>query len=219
MHTNKFWLEKWQSGQIGFHLNDVNPLLIQFWPNLAPLSRVLVPLCGKSRDLIWLAEQGYQVVGVELSDIAIRDFFAENQLSYELTWFDGVAYYQAKELNILLIEQDFFEFKESEFDACYDRAALVAFPEPMRLSYSQHLKSRLKPLSQVLLVTLDYAYQEQEKLAASPPYNVSDEEVALYWPEQLAPIFEQDLYAQNPRYEAKGYRFFNEKVWLITSRL
>ncbi len=34
--------------------------------------RVLVPLCGKTPDLLWLAEQGNEIVGVELSEIAVH---------------------------------------------------------------------------------------------------------------------------------------------------
>ena len=215
MQNNKFWIEKWQTGQIGFHLEEVNPLLIEFWPKLAQGKTVLVPLCGKSKDLIWLAQQNLKVVGVELSEVAIKDFFKENRLTYHRVLENGVMYYQAKELSILLVQQDFFEFKQSDFDACYDRAALVAFPANMRVAYSQHLKRRLKPDAITLLVTLDYAYQDQNKLAQSPPFNVCDEEVANYWPSQLSPVFEQSLYELNSRYAAKGYQFFDEKVWLI----
>ncbi|KZM44327.1 hypothetical protein OA92_06555 [Marinomonas sp. SBI22] len=214
MLKNTFWLEKWQSGQIGFHLDEVNPLLVEYWPELNHDSKILVPLCGKTKDLIWLAEQGYKVVGVELSDIAIRDFFKENQLTYEQNWYDGVAYYQAKELDILLIEQDFFEFREADFDACYDRASLVAITQTARPSYIRHLKQRLKPSAKLMLVTLDYAYQDGRE-ANSPPYNVMDDEVFEYWSRVKKPLFSQDLFSQNPRYKAKGYSYFAEKVWLI----
>ena len=216
MQGNKFWLEKWQSGQIGFHLDEVNELLLNHWPRLSTGAKVLVPLCGKSRDLVWLAEQGYKVVGIELSDIAIRDFFDENNLTFELAWFDGVAYYQAKELDILLIEQDFFSFNETDFDACYDRASLVAFPKQMRIAYCDHLKQRLKPNAYLFLVTLDYEFQEKSKLASSPPFNVADEEVIENWPDKAKLIYCQNLFSQNPRYAAKGYEFFEEKVWLIS---
>jgi thiopurine S-methyltransferase len=216
LHSNKFWLEKWQSGKVGFHLDEVNSLLRDYWPSLAAGAKVLVPLCGKTKDLIWLAEQGLKVVGIEVSDIAIRDFFSENQLSYELAWYDGVAYYQAKELDILLIEQDFFEFRETDFDACYDRASLVALPQNLRAPYTKHLKQRLADNAHLLLVTIDYSYQDKSKLACSPPFNVSDAEVSIYWPIKDGPVYKQNLFTQNPRYQAKGYRFFDETVWLIT---
>ncbi|HHL42509.1 MAG TPA: thiopurine S-methyltransferase, partial [Hellea balneolensis] len=48
MHDPKFWLEKWDSGQIGFHQDTVHPWLDQYWPmlNLDPEAPVFVPLCG-----------------------------------------------------------------------------------------------------------------------------------------------------------------------------
>ena len=68
-----FWQARWAQGQIGFHLQEVNPYLQQHWPSLsiAPGSQVLVPLCGKSLDMAWLAGQGLRVLGVELADRAV----------------------------------------------------------------------------------------------------------------------------------------------------
>ena len=74
MHP-EFWLERWQQNQIGFHQARVNPYLQQFWPQLgiAQTGRVFVPLCGKSSDMLWLRAQGHEVVGVEFSELAVRD--------------------------------------------------------------------------------------------------------------------------------------------------
>ncbi|MEI6859728.1 MAG: thiopurine S-methyltransferase, partial [Shewanella sp.] len=30
-----FWHDKWDKKQLGFHLNEVNALLIKYWPELA----------------------------------------------------------------------------------------------------------------------------------------------------------------------------------------
>jgi thiopurine S-methyltransferase len=74
----EFWHKRWASNQIGFHLPQVNPYLQRFWPalGLEEGSRVLVPLCGKSLDLLWLAHQGHEVLGVELSEKPWRTFSA-----------------------------------------------------------------------------------------------------------------------------------------------
>jgi thiopurine S-methyltransferase len=74
----QFWIEKWQAGQIGFHQSEVHSFLVEFFPKMALGGKVLVPLCGKSLDMVWLAQQGCQVVGVELSSLACEAFFAEN---------------------------------------------------------------------------------------------------------------------------------------------
>ena len=74
-----FWHDRWASNKIGFHRSAVNPLLEAHWASLGivPASKVLVPLCGKSYDMVWLEEQGCAVVGAELSPVAVRDFFVE----------------------------------------------------------------------------------------------------------------------------------------------
>ena len=74
-----FWLERWQSNQIGFHQSAVNPLLEKHWPSLnVPVDhRVFVPLCGKSLDMRWLESYGHHVYGVDFSRRALDAYFAE----------------------------------------------------------------------------------------------------------------------------------------------
>ncbi|CAG0963598.1 partial Thiopurine S-methyltransferase, partial [Gammaproteobacteria bacterium] len=78
-----FWLQRWHEGRIGFHRTEVMPLLEKHWGALALAagSRVFVPLAGKSLDLLWLAAQGHRVLGVELSPLAIEQFFSEHGLT------------------------------------------------------------------------------------------------------------------------------------------
>ena len=80
--TPDFWIERWQKGETGFHQEAGNDLLPKHWPSLAlaPRSTVFVPLCGKSFDMVWLAAQGHRVVGVELSPLAVDDFFREQEI-------------------------------------------------------------------------------------------------------------------------------------------
>lgn len=81
MHED-FWQERWARNEIGFHLDDVHPGLRRHWPRLAVPAgaAVLVPLCGKSLDLAWLAGQGYRVLGVELSQKAVEAFSQNSSL-------------------------------------------------------------------------------------------------------------------------------------------
>ena len=76
MHPD-YWLERWEKGRIGFHRLDVNPRLVEHHKALDGVIRVLVPLCGKSVDLEWLVVQGFEVVGIELSELAAQAFFSE----------------------------------------------------------------------------------------------------------------------------------------------
>ena len=73
----EFWLERWRSDEIGFHQSEFNARLMHYWPALAlpKDTRVFVPLCGKSRDMLWLANAGHRVIGVELAATAVQTFF------------------------------------------------------------------------------------------------------------------------------------------------
>ncbi len=81
-----FWIERWNNQEIGFHQGDFDPALGRYWSRLgAPAgARVFVPLCGKSLDMVWLAQNGHPAVGAELSERAVDDFFAERGLSPEI---------------------------------------------------------------------------------------------------------------------------------------
>ncbi|MGI9311381.1 MAG: thiopurine S-methyltransferase [bacterium] len=85
MH-HEFWHHRWREGRLGFHQRKINSRLRNHFHALAlPAgATVFVPLCGKSLDMLWLAEQGYRVLGNEISDIACRDFYVENNLRYEV---------------------------------------------------------------------------------------------------------------------------------------
>lgn len=80
--TPEFWHKRWQEKRIGFNQSAVNPLLTEYIDHLdlAVGSRIFVPLCGKSIDMVWLAAQGYDVVGVELVETAVQEFFAEQNI-------------------------------------------------------------------------------------------------------------------------------------------
>ncbi len=211
MITNDFWLDRWQTGRIGFHQEGVNPRLIEFWPQLPKNSRVLVPLCGKSHDLIWLAEQGYQVTGVELSPLAVVQFLGDNDLSYETEQQGELKIHTIMGLSLRIIEGDYFHFQEQNFDACYDRAAMIAMPESKRDLYVDHTKARLKADPFVLLVALQH-----DGTPDTPPFAVDDDFIVNRWGNNIKKIVSENLVETNLQYKERGYDFFEESVWHIT---
>src|SRR3546814_18706604 len=82
-----FWLERWREGHTHFHQSRITPLLQKYWPRLArdAGSQVLVPLCGKTLAMIWLAEQGPRGLGVELSSLAAEQFLSDTKLHPAIT--------------------------------------------------------------------------------------------------------------------------------------
>ena len=213
----EFWHERWQQNQIGFHSDEVNAYLAQFWPvlGLAAGSRVFVPLCGKSRDMLWLRDQGYEVIGVELSPLAVQAFFAENGLSavtrrhgkFTLSEAGGIRIYGG----------DFFELTAellTDTVAVYDRAALVALPAEMRTAYVAHMQNLLAPGSKTLLVAFDYPQPEMQ----GPPFSVAGDEVqALYqtWC-KVELLHTQDILASEPRFRARGVSRMQELVYVLS---
>lgn len=213
MKDPEFWHKKWASNQIGFHLEDVNPLLIEYWPHLSPQRNesVLVPLCGKSEDLIWLASQHEQVQGVELSEIAVRSFFAEHFYTPTVTRLSGAhELYQFDEL--MIYTGDVFSAPLQAVELIYDRAALVALPPEMRKEYVIRLLSLLKDGGRVLLVTLDYVQSEM----TGPPFCVAQDEVeVLFAGCKVTCLFRDDADQHHPKISQRGLNRFAEVVWLI----
>lgn len=205
-----FWNEKWVAGQIGFHLEQVRGGLKKHFPTLPKGSRVLVPLCGKSQDLLWLVEQGYAVTGVEFVEQAIIEFFQENQLSYsKQTNADGVIY-TATDQTLRLVAGDFFEFKQGDFDALYDRAALVALPETLRPRYVQHCKSLLAENARVLVVALHYPQEAMQ----GPPFSISAEMVEALWGSELKLAESVNLLGVDRLFKDVELEYFNELSYL-----
>lgn len=213
-----FWQARWDEGRIGFHQDEINPYLQRYWPALkVPReARVFVPLCGKSRDLLWLRECGHEVIGVEIVPKAVEDFFAENALEatqrsrgpFTLWEGEGIRIYQG----------DFFDIGAGDLNdvgAVYDRASLIALPPALRQRYAAHLHAVLPAGVDVMLVTMDYPQVEME----GPPFAVSAGEVdALYRDHfRIEQLCSEDILAANPRFQEQGLSRLLERVYLLRS--
>ncbi|UJF17678.1 thiopurine S-methyltransferase [Vibrio sp. SS-MA-C1-2] len=208
----EFWHSRWAENRIGFHQNEENNFLVKYWSKLNAKREesVLVPLCGKSLDLTWLAERQQRVVGVELSKIAVDAFFAENLLTPTVTRLsDSSTEYQFDELTVYC--GDFFAIKVETVDYIYDRAALVAMPKERRGEYAAHLLSQLKANGKILLVSLEYP---QEKLAG-PPFSVDKAEISRLFPNAKVTELEREVAGDDHRRIQQGLEYFHEVVWLI----
>ncbi|MGR9046424.1 MAG: thiopurine S-methyltransferase [Gammaproteobacteria bacterium] len=177
---NKLWLQLWRERRIDFHQKAVNQLLTRFWPGLDQVrgSRVFVPLCGKSLDMIWLAEQGHEVVGVELSPLAVKAFFRENRLKPSRRRIGKFTQWKHGRISILC--GDYFSLTQRDLgtiDTVYDRAALTALPEDIRRHYVTHLQRITPQSSEVFLLTTEDA---EEKETLKQALGVGEEIKALY---------------------------------------
>lgn len=212
----EFWHDRWANNQIGFHQAASSPYLTRYWPDLQlpPGARVLVPLCGKSLDMTWLVEQGYSVVGVELSARAVQDYFSERQIEPEVVRRGVFEVYSGAGCELWC--GDIFDLGSEllgPLHALYDRAAMIALPAPMRRRYVE-LLDQLLPTSCVgLLVTLDY---EQAQLPG-PPFAVSPEEVAQLsqWRWQTTLVEEVDELQNSVKARKAGATRLQEHVYRL----
>jgi thiopurine S-methyltransferase len=174
--NKNFWLECWHQGQIGFDQSYPNAYMMKYFPKLEllPQSTVFVPLCGKSIDMLWLIEQGYRVIGIELSRLAGEAFFKEHQLPFTEEYEYGMTVLKGEHIRIYI--GDFFELPADviqNIDAIYDRAALIALPKELRKSYISYLKSILPRQIPALVIVLTYPQQQM----SGPPFSVSESEI------------------------------------------
>lgn len=174
-----FWRARWVNNQIGFHEGKPNAFLTEHFDRLTlePGARVFVPLCGKTRDIFWLLSRGFKVAGAELSPLAVEQLFAELGIEPVITPLGALTRYSGPAIDIY--QGDIFALDQETLgpvDAVYDRAALVALPEPMRRRYAPHLAEITGSAPQLLL-----CFTYDQSLVDGPPFSVSPEEThALY---------------------------------------
>ncbi|MBS7456022.1 thiopurine S-methyltransferase [Coralloluteibacterium stylophorae] len=172
----QYWLDRWNEGRTGWQQDRPTPLMTAHWAALgvAPGGRVFVPLAGKSQDMRWLADSGHRVLGVELSQAAVEQFFAEAGLEPRVTPTRHGRHFEAGAIEIIC--GDAFALDAEALRDCaavFDRAALIALPPPMRQRYARELYARLPRGCRGLLITLDYPQQQKD----GPPFAVHDAEV------------------------------------------
>lgn len=212
----EFWLQCWHDNHIGFHQDRPLPLLQQHWPTLSlPAgSRVLVPLAGKSLDMLWLADQGHRVLGVELSPLAVQQFLTENALQAEVHSSALGTHYVVGAIE--LICGDVLTLDDTMLagcDAIYDRAAVVALPPTLRQRYARQVYGLLPARCRGLMVTLEYPQHEMD----GPPFSVDAEQVHKLldddWSVDL--LDRRDILAAEPRFAQRGVTAFHTAVYRL----
>ena len=200
------WIERWREGRIGWHEAAGNASLKKHWRSSG--RRVLVPMCGKSHDLKWLADQGNEVLGIELSQLAVEAFFAEHSLDYTVD--DGaVKVFQSSDHSIKIFCGDFFDVHDLYCDAHYDRGALIAMPADMRAAYARHVCALLENNAERLIITVEY----NQSITNGPPFSVDADELLGYWPGLLCVDSYDDIENGPPKFVNDGLTEMIEKVW------
>jgi len=179
MNENSLWLQRWENREIGFDQASANPFMKEYFGalNLQEKSRVFVPLCGKTVDISWLLEQGYDVVAIELSEQAVIELFEALGISPEILEAGELKQYHSQHLDVFV--GDIFDLTVDlvgEIDAIYDRAALVALTTEVRKTYAEHLRTLSNNAPQLLL-----CFEYDQSLMNRTPYSVEADEVKEHY--------------------------------------
>ena len=170
------WLEFWANNETNWH-SDVVTQELEKYLGLLKLESgdtVFVPLCGKSLDMIYMLNRGFSVIGVEVSEIGIKQFFHENGLDFTISQVGEFDLYSAK--NIEIYCGDFFSLTSKHLcgvKAVFDRKSLIALDRNLRQKYVKHLNDIISLGVRILLITLHYPKHQM----SGPPFSVDKSEV------------------------------------------
>lgn len=214
-----FWQERWQKNEIGFHLPCVHPLLEKYLSvlQLEEGATLFLPLCGRTLDIGYLRSLEYRVVGIELSELAVRGLFEQLGVTPDVRPWRGGQCWLAD--GVTIFHGDFFQLQAGDLgavDAIYDRAALVALPPDMRARYAAHLLE-ISYAAPQLLISFEY---DQSRMPG-PPFSVPAGEVAGLYGDfyQLHECSRQDVISKAPRFAEQGLESFVEVAWHLQSEV
>ncbi len=216
---HSFWLDRWQKSDIGFHQPAAHDFLARHWPSLgvAKGSEVLVPLCGKSNDMVWLADRGHAVIGTELAQSAIDQFFAERMRTPAAISDAGFAVSRAGPYALWCGDHLALDPAVTRrIGGVFDRAALVAMPHTMQQPYAGKLAALTPSGVPVLLVSLDYDPSEMD----GPPFPISPDRVQELFAKdfRITLLEKRDVLNASQNLKKRGLTALHEMAWKLVRR-
>ncbi|KAK6323620.1 hypothetical protein J4Q44_G00059590 [Coregonus suidteri] len=218
------WEQGWKEGEIGFHQYCVHKMLESYIDKVLcgrKRIRFFFPLCGKAVDMKWLADMGHSVVGVDIAEMGIRQFFEDQKLIYSeevVPAIPGAKVYKSSDGNISLYQCDLYKFSsaiEGQFGGIWDRGSLVAINPRDREKYAALIMSLMDKDCQYLLDTFLY----NPELFKGPPFNVPDVEVNRLFGRSCDIEFIQSSDAlPDVKDKEWGLDVFIERVHLLTPK-
>ncbi|WP_445478767.1 class I SAM-dependent methyltransferase [Lysinibacillus irui] len=129
-----FWNDFYDTFQnIPFFVNKPDENLVHYFEkNMINPGKVLEIGCGAGRNAIYLAKNGCSVVGVDISDKALK--WAQRRMNEE-------------NVNIEFVCANIFEldYEQNSFDFIYDSGCFHHIPPHRRVSYIEMIDKLLKP--------------------------------------------------------------------------
>ncbi|XP_069469690.1 thiopurine S-methyltransferase isoform X2 [Ambystoma mexicanum] len=214
------WKKKWEQKKIGFHKEQVHSLLrahLDALLNNRKGLRIFFPLCGKAVDMKWLADMGHTITGVDVSEIGLKDFFAEQKLSYveeavpEIT---GAKVFKSASGNISLYCCSIYDFTRipAKYDGIWDRGSLVAINPCDRERYAKAMLSLMEQNCCYLLVSVSY----NPDLIEGPPFYVPNSVVEKLYGESCNIKLLETVDSLDERHRVWGLDYFDETIHLLS---
>jgi len=237
------WAGKWEADQTRWQRDTYHHTLLKFYEKyLKGRGSVLVPLCGKTKDLHYLTGMGHETFGVEGIHKAIIEFASENadkvdfdaeKDTMEFKTFETFVGSDKKTHSaVKILRGDFFllgSVAPSKFRGVWDRASLVAIEPTMRGSYAKTMGEAMAPGAVMLLSTFWREKGTPEAMRAGPPFSVSERDVrgmyeGLDWVASVE-LLETIDYFRDERFENEVQRWkgaglteFKELVFVIKKK-
>ncbi|KAL9240725.1 hypothetical protein vseg_014911 [Gypsophila vaccaria] len=168
VHSDPFggWNKCWEEGLSPWDLGQPTPILQHLVRNDVLLKgRALVPGCGSGYDVVTLASPERYVVGLDISEIALKKARELASTSPNGSCFS-------------FLQEDFFTWNPTElFDLVFDYTFFCAIEPKMRSAWASRMAALLKPDGE--LITLMFPIDDHD---GGPPYKVSvtDYETVLH---------------------------------------
>ena len=164
--------------------------------------------------MVWLAEQGHRIIGVEVSEIAVEGFFDMVELTPEVEVIGPLSVYRAGPYE--LWRGDLFEVPATVFDrvdVVYDRASIVALPPPIRQRYTQTLSTQLRGDAPWYLVSFTYDQSEME----GPPFSVTLEEIDALLADEftIETVLDESVIEQAAAMQERGLTHMRETLSIL----
>lgn len=194
-----FWQKKWDLNEIGFHQKETSPLLEKYLNKIiyhnGTKSHCLIPLSGKTNDIIYLKNYFSLVTGVEIIKKAVESFFSEN--NFKPVQKENCYTYE----NIEIIHDDFFNLPNKtklKYDFVFDRASIIALPENLRFKYVNTVKSLLGPRFTIFLISIEYNSPD----LIGPPFSVPEDEIHKHYAEfKIEKLYEKEIPTLSPKFK------------------
>ncbi|KAL7635687.1 UNVERIFIED_CONTAM: hypothetical protein RMT77_013504 [Armadillidium vulgare] len=212
----------WSKNLTPWETSEAHPYLREHSSALAfcPPKRVLVPFCGNAVELKWFYEKGLEVVGVEFVENAVKKFFTQHNLKYEVKEIQEKTIYETLDKRLKIYVSDFLDIQVNDigtFDVIWDRLAQVAVKPCVREKYSNLMKTFCKKEFTYFLFTLQF---EKPGNPDGVPIPVSHEESKKMYDSwsQMKLVFQKDAMEDFPFAKSHGIEKISESFFLLTPK-